>query len=86
MASAETPEREKHARYSKQTGKKQVKILNSGYHGGVRFRVIETGTANIHNHEKRVLIEKAVALFGFSLTSFGHGEYRIHGIYFKLLL
>ncbi len=59
MASAETPEREKRARYSKQSGKKQVKILNSGYHGGVRFRVIETSTANIHNHEKRVLMEKS---------------------------
>ncbi len=55
MAGAETPEREKHARYSKQTGKKQVKVLNSGYHVGfVRLNVIETSTDNIHNHEKRV--------------------------------
>jgi hypothetical protein len=40
--------------------------LNSGYHGGVRFKVIETSTANIHNHEKRVQMEKRGATFFFA--------------------
>jgi len=51
----EAPEGEHHACSGEQSNKKKIEGLNSGYHGVMRLRVIETGTVNIHNQGKRVL-------------------------------
>ena len=58
LSGAEAPEREKHTSCSKQSCKKQVKILNSGYHGFRQLKVIKISSINIHNQLKRVLSEK----------------------------